>query len=304
MANITLRGDEVKVVVSRVEELGDGIKRLLEDIRWREAVSTTDRVLIKPNLLTRPKRGVTTNPALIGGVVEALKERAEDVAVVETDSTGRRLEPVAKKLKLDCKIINLSKTEKTRVTGIYGSYLLPALVLDSKVVNLPVLKTHVLTRLTMALKNLFGLIPAKDKEPYHWRINQTLCDLYGIIKPEINILDATFVMDGDGPTDGRVREAGYIVASRDALALDLAVLELLGIRKAEVRHLDLAARHYPVEYEVKGDAFDLRGFEVPEVGRLEMLAALLQHYAVTRFALRQPLIRNAAKKVKTLAEML
>jgi hypothetical protein len=44
-------------------------------------------------------------------------------------------------------------------------------------------------------------------------------------------------------------------------------------------------------------------FTMPEVV-LEMLGALLQHYAVTRFALRQPHIRKAAKKVKTLAERL
>ena len=240
------------VIVRRIEGLEEGVRDALEGMKWRRVISPDDKVLVKPNLLTRPKKGVTTNPALIAGVVEVLKERTDDVAVVETDSTGRRLEPVARSLDLDCEIINLSKTEKRRVKGIYGGYVLPGLVLDSRVVNLPVLKTHVLTRLTMALKNLFGLLPQKDKEPFHWRINHVLCDLYGIIKPGINILDATFVMDGDEPSDGRVREAGYIVSSRDALALDLAVCGLLGLGREEVGHLEQAARHFPVDYEVRG----------------------------------------------------
>ncbi len=167
-------------------------------------------MLIKPNFLTRPRKGVTTNPGLIARVVEVLRERTDDVAVVETDSTGRRLEPVARSLDPGCEIINLSKTEKRRVKGIYGSYVLPALVLDSKVVNIPVLKTHVLIRLTMALKNLFGLLPQKGKEPFHWRINHVLCDLHGIIKPGINILDAIFVMDGDGSAGRRPGQDGGI----------------------------------------------------------------------------------------------
>ncbi len=50
-------------------------------------------MVIKPNLLTRPREGVTTNPGLIARVVEVLRERTDDVAVVETDSTERRLEP-------------------------------------------------------------------------------------------------------------------------------------------------------------------------------------------------------------------
>lgn len=292
------------VVVRRVDDLEEGVRDALEEIRWRRVISSMDRVLVKPNFLTKPKKGVTTNPALLSAVIQVLRDRAKDVAIVETDSTGRRLAPIARKIDLGCEIINLSKAEKTKVRGEFGSYVLPAPVLDSKVVNLPVLKTHVLTRLTMALKNLFGLLPQRDKEPFHWRINQTLCDLYGIIKPGINILDATFVMDGDGPSDGRVREMGYIAASRDALALDLAVCELLGLKREEIGHLDLAARHYPMEYTVKGDTLDLDGFAVPVVGKLERLAALLQHYYITRLALRQPVIRKAAKKVRALAQAL
>ena len=294
----------VDVVVKKTDDLEEGVRNALEEIRWKSVISSKDRVLVKPNLLTKPRKGVTTNPNLISAVIEVLRDRATDVAIVETDSTGRRLSPIARSLDMGCEIINLSKAEKMEVRGEFGSYVLPTPVLDSKVVNLPVLKTHILTRLTMALKNLFGLLPQKDKEPYHWRINQTLCDLYGIVNPEINILDATFVMDGDGPSDGRIREAGYVAASRDALALDLAVCELLGLKKEDVGHLKLAARHYPVEYTIKGDTLDLGGFAVPEVGRLEMFAALLQHYYITRTALRQPLIRKAAKKVKAMADSL
>lgn len=292
------------VVVRRVDDLEEGVRDTLEEIRWKRVISSNDRVLVKPNFLTKPKKGVTTDPGLISAVVEVIKERTPEVAVVETDSTGRRFDPIARKLDLGCEAINLSKVEKRRVEGRYGSYVLPIPVLESKMVNIPVLKTHVLTRLTMALKNLFGLLPQKDKEPYHWRINQTLYDLYRIIKPEINILDATYVMDGDGPTKGRVRRAGHLAASRDALALDLAVCRFLGLKAEDVEHLNLALRHSPVQYEVVGDPWRLEDFQVPEVGRLEKLAALLQHYTITREALRQPLIKKGAKKVKALAERL
>ena len=219
-------------------------------------------------------------------MVEAIRKRTSRIPVVETDSTGRRFDPIARKLDLGCEfeVINLSRAEERQVGGKFGS--------------------HVLTRLTMSMKNPFGLLPQRDKEPFHWRINHGLWGLYCIIKPEVNILDATYVMDGDGPSEGRVRRAGYLAASRDALSLDLAVCELLGLRVEDVEHLNLAARHYPVEYEVKGDVFDLEDFYVPEVGRMEKLAALLQHYSITRKALRQPLIKKGAKRVKALAQRL
>jgi uncharacterized protein (DUF362 family) len=289
---------EMRVVVKRITRLRECVEELLEELEWRRVISPRDSVIIKPNFLTAPRAGVTTDLELLSCVASVVKERAGSVAVVETDSTGRDFDSIAEKLSLGCAVVNLSKRKKKEVRGRYGSYSLPELALNSRIVNLPVLKTHVLTRLTLAVKNLFGLLPEKDKEPYHWGISRTLCDLYGILKPEINILDATYVMDGEGPSEGRVRRAGFLLASRDALALDLAVCELIGMDAAKIEHLGLAMKHYPAEYEIEGDDVRLEDFRVPEVKLAEKLAALLQHSSMTRRILRQPLIRRGARRIK------
>lgn len=74
--------------VRKIEDLEEGgLRDVLEEVKWRGVISSGDWMLVKPDLLPRPRKGVTTNPALIAGVVEVLKERTDD-GVVETDSTG------------------------------------------------------------------------------------------------------------------------------------------------------------------------------------------------------------------------
>jgi len=166
------------------------------------------------------------------------------------------------------------------------------------IVNVPVMKTHTLTRLTLCLKNLFGLLQDKDKVAFHWGISKTLCDIYSIFKPSINILDATYVMDMDGPIEGRVKKADFLMVSGDALALDLAACEIIGIAPEKIEHLKLTKALHPVNYELSGDEIRMDDFRVHEAKFSEKFGALLQHYPVTRKILKAPHVRKGALKIK------
>ncbi|MCX8191560.1 MAG: DUF362 domain-containing protein [Nitrososphaerales archaeon] len=286
----------VEVFVLKVDDdINTVVHEALERLRWREVIGQESVVLIKPNLLTMPKRGITTDMDLLRSVINIVKERAKRVIIGETDSTGRTFDEIIDTLdksNLNCDILNLSRDETLIVNGNHGNYNLPKLVFESHLINLPVLKTHTLTKITGAIKNLFGLIQDRDKESLHWKIDGVLADLYEILQPKLNILDAIYSMDGNGPIYGRVRYTGFIMASRDALALDCAACELIGLDPKGVDHLRIAMSKRALEYKVVGEVGDLetlKDFKIPNITFDKFSAQLLRYYNVRR-ALK-PIVR-------------
>jgi len=114
------------------------------------------------------------------------------------------------------------------------------------VINLPKLKTHNLTTLTLSVKNLFGLVPGTLKISYHAKLQERnrfcegLLDILTYVKPTLNLMDAIVAMEGDGPSGGDPRPVHAILAGADALAVDVASTALVGLDPLEVRTTRLA----------------------------------------------------------------
>jgi uncharacterized protein (DUF362 family) len=258
-------------------DVDKAVEEVFSRFGWENQIDSSDTVLVKPNFLTEPKTGVTTDLTLIASVINFLKKRASNVYVGETDSAGRNFDKVVRKLSLNCEVINLSKDETMVVHGNYSSYNLPKLALKSKVVNLPVLKTHSLTKVTLGVKNLFGLIQDKNKERYH------------IFKPPINILDAIYSMDGYGPVAGRVRKTNFIAASPNALTLDMAVCKLLGLKPWKVGHLKMLMESERLEPSIIGGVELYKDFKIPDI-KLEKAIVAIQRYPKLHRILISPLM--------------
>jgi uncharacterized protein (DUF362 family) len=105
------------------------------------------------------------------------------------------------------------------------------------IINFPKLKTHVLTTLTCAVKNLFGLQQGGSKSYHHVRVgndperfSHLLLDIYLAIKPQValNIVDGIVGMEGEGPTSGDPVRLGLIIAGADALAVDMVASAVIG----------------------------------------------------------------------------
>ncbi len=268
--------------VENPENLDEVVRNALESLNWKRFIEKDDKVLVKPNFLVSPKVGVTTSLDLVRSLVGILKERTSNVFVGETESIGKNLDKIIEEVDLGCEFVNLSKDKTVVVKGEYGVYRLPELALNSKLVNVPILKTHALTKVTLGVKNLFGLIQDKDKRSYHWKIEGILLDLYRIFKPKLNILDAVYSMDGYGPVSGRVRPTFLLVASNDALTLDLATCRFVGLDPTTVDHLKMIMEHEKnVEYRLVGDLKFGWDFKVPDT-RWEKKLAFFQHYWFTR----------------------
>ena len=127
------------------------------------------------------------------------------------------------------------------------------------IIDLPKLKTHVMTGYTGAVKNLFGCIPGLQKAEWHTRFSDRerfgsmLIDLLQTVQPDMAVMDAVVGMQGDGPAGGEPREVGLILGSEDLLNLDLAACRMIGMPPMRVPYLEAAHRR-----GLCAECFDLR----------------------------------------------
>jgi len=288
----------MEVYLRKIQGLRRDLEKILELMSWEEVIGKGDTVLIKPNFCTHELRnGVTTNLSLLNELVNLLDERAGKVLIGETHSWGKSFDVLKEKLELDCEFVNLSEVETKSFDSPFGPMHLPKLVFDSKLVNVPVLKTHSLTSLTLGIKNLFGLLQTNKKQVYHRNIDKVLLHLLGIVNPALNILDATYSMEGSGPTSGTIIKTDFLLASRDVVSLDAATCELMGMRPKEVPHIAFATDKYGTKAEIVGDIDLQLNFDVPKIGITEKLGAYLQSGAAAKIIMH-PKIYPRAKSVR------
>lgn len=99
-------------------------------------------------------------------------------------------------------------------------------------INLPIAKHHGLSRLTLGMKNLMGILGG-DRGNIHQNIDEKLADAANFIKPKLTILDAYRILTNNGPTGGNPRDvkltktviAGKNIASVDAYGTTLFSLK-------------------------------------------------------------------------------
>ncbi len=204
------------------------------------------KVLIKPNAVGKfPKKQIatTTHPSLIEAVCKILKKHNCKIFIGDSPFTNPEdsfkasgIDRVAKKYgKLiifeQDKLVNINDKN----AKILKKFKLPSILKKvDLIINIPKLKTHVLTKYTGAIKNLYGCIPGGEKQRFHnhalgdEKFSKILVDVYQNIKPELNIMDGIIGMEGDGPSSGEAINSKLILASKNAVALDIACSEIIG----------------------------------------------------------------------------
>ena len=127
--------------------------------------------------------------------------------------------------------------------GVLQEWPVLAAVLDAdRLINVPIVKHHSLTRLTAGMKNLYGIIGGR-RNLLHQRIDQSLLDLGSFFRPTLVVVDAIRVLLRNGPTGGSlqdVQEVGQLAACTDPVAADAWAATFLGLPPAELGFLRLA----------------------------------------------------------------
>ncbi len=124
-------------------------------------------------------------------------------------------------------------------------YHTPRILQEARLINLPVLKTHVVSTMTLSMKNIMGILPRPDRRSMHtFGIDQSIVDMNLGIKPDLNIVDGSMGQDGEGPLYGDKANLQVLIAGRDSLAVDLACCQVVGVKPGDIPHLKLALEQW------------------------------------------------------------
>jgi uncharacterized protein (DUF362 family)/Pyruvate/2-oxoacid:ferredoxin oxidoreductase delta subunit len=220
-------------------------------------IKPDSKVLVKPNILMgiEPEAGIDTHPEVVRSVIRCLKEIGCEIIVGDGPSVwGKQISNIDEVYRRSgiskiCQeeTVELVKFDKRRWRGKF-----PMTVwLDScdHFVSIPKFKTHDLTLLTGAVKNLFGLVSGTFKTELHKNhykvedFSRILVDIYQEAKPDLTVIDGIVAMEGDGPASGgKLRNLGVVLAGADCVALDSVMALIMGIKPLDVLSTREAAR--------------------------------------------------------------
>jgi len=282
----------VKCDEYNAEELLSAVRRSLDLIGGiSNFIKKSDKVLIKPNLLSAsaPETGIDTHPEFIRAVIKIVKETGAEIYLGDSPSVWgnpQDIDSVYEKSGVmrvaSDENINLVKLNNVSMKSDYPF----TTWIDEcdKIVNLPKFKTHDLTTLTGAIKNLFGLIPGLYKTELHKKalnakdFSKILVDIYSIAKPAISIVDGIVAMEADGPASGgKLRNLGLIIASSNAVSLDSILSVIMGLNPKEISTTKEANR---------------RGLGSIELDEIEVLGEKIEDVIVDDYKLPQISILN------------
>jgi len=246
------------------------IKRALSDALsliggLETCVRKGDRVMLKPNL--NGTEGVT-NIELVEGLIQMLLDsNIRDIMIAEsafgpaqfTDMFFKKngYTGLAAKYRLPLINLNLSRIVEAAVPEplIIDKIRIAREVFEvDRIINIPVMKVHYATAVTLALKNLKGLLVGDEKRRFHETgLDRAIVDLNKVVRPALNIVDAVTCMEGMGPRGGDLFNLNLIIAGADPAEVDYTGIGIMDFTLDEVKHL---------KYHVESNKIDLRGTDV------------------------------------------
>lgn len=274
----------LRAVKEAVDLLG-GIERFVGDGR---------KVLVKPNLLSPhpPEAAICTHPAVVESAI-ILSMAAGGKCIIGDSPSIRADTPAGYEQLLEVTGMRdvMRKTGATSLRfddsgmewEVEGAKVFHRLTLTEALregdvlLNVCKFKTHELTMLTGAVKNLFGLIPGRRKIQFHLQAGsnpemfaQILVDLLRAVRPTLSIMDGVVGMDGQGPAAGRRRQFGVIIASEDPVALDAVACAVAGVDPMHIPALRLANE---------------QGVGVADLSRIEIVGTSVDEVRIEDFML-------------------
>jgi len=229
---------EMEATVRKAIELSGG----LTDI-----IKRGDTVIIKPNIILPkpPESAAVTDPRVCKVIANMVRELGAKPIIAESTGVGLDTEESIQgsgygKLREEgYEVIDLKKegTETVKIPVPKGKKMkeitLPKIVVDADVViSVPKMKTHDQPLVTLALKNMKGVMPDTFKRKFHttFGIFQGVADLATVMKPTLSVVDGIIAMEGLGPAFGDPVEMDLIIAGRDPVAVDAVTCSVMGIQ--------------------------------------------------------------------------
>ena len=303
---VRIKDDQISAAVEEAIELLGGIDEVCRD---------KQRIMLKPNLFG-PDPRCTTNPEVVKTLAILMKNAGKEVCIGEgsaaapgfnADEEGVHfskdpgiLDPMQQYVyeqlgytdmasSLEIPLINLHSGEMVEVE-VPNAYVYNKITVHKSLseidllCSVPMMKTHVLARVTLGMKNLMGLYPGsaycsvrscihnecfEKKSPC---VSFEIIDMVRACPPGLTVIDASTSMEGNGPTEGELVKTNLIIAGTNPLATDMVGAKIMGFHKNEVASLAMAirARMKPSSLdriEIRGEQLDSvqMAFKRPEM---------------------------------------
>ncbi len=227
----------------------EAVKEALKLINY--SFPKAESVVIKPNMCYYwdYSTGQTTDPNFVAAIISLLREEISpdiDISIVESDASAMKCKYAFKYLgygrlakQYDVGLVNLSEAEsdpvKVKVKGETFEFMVPKIIKNADLrINVPKMKYRGMTKISCALRNIFGCDPYSVKFEYHPKLNETIVALNKAMSFQLSILDGLIV------SDSRTLRLGLVMASQDIVAMDLTAATIMGVNPKTVRHIVLA----------------------------------------------------------------
>jgi uncharacterized protein (DUF362 family) len=275
------------VSIVRYDKPQESVRKAVELARGLDHLPARARVFIKPNIVfwTRavnfPKYGMITTSRVVEDIVVLLKERGVEEILISDGTVFRDPKDTASqehafetlgygvlKQHYGVKAINIWKRPFKKIDlgdGVLLNFN-PDILDADFVVDLPVLKTHSMTTVSLGIKNLKGMIDIASRKKCHStdpvrNLHFMIARLADRMPPMLTLLDGIYTAERGPGIDGRMHRSNLLVASADVLSADMVGARVLGYGPEQVPHLARAARNHGrpltlADIEVVGESIE------------------------------------------------
>ncbi len=283
----------------QVESLVSTVQAHFDRFSLSDKLSKDSHVLIKPNLLMKrsPEEFTTTHPALVEAAVICLKQMGVTNITVADSPGGLYNESALKGIYQATGMAALCARQQVALNQDFSHFekecqdnqLVKRFTLIAPVkqadftLNICKLKTHAMTGLSGAVKNLFGTVPGLMKPEFHWRFPdeqqfcQMLVDLCQTVSPDFVLVDAIEAMEGNGPSGGEKRHLGLTLAADNHHAMDYHLCNVIGVDPDSI-HTVVAAKNQQLfdssAVVVEGDSIAVDPFQKPHGKHIDFTGKL------------------------------
>jgi len=280
------------VIITKNKNTNEAVRSCLNQLKLPDLTGKT--VLLKPNVgrETDPKIAVNTNPDVVEAIFNYLNKKFKaryligDSPIINTDTvkafeqsgysnllSNKNIEfiDLDSIIPIECEIPEGKILKKIKISQYVDQI--------DYLITIPVLKMHMHCGASLGFKNLKGLIYKREKTKLHHlqapelidelkksikkvkELDIAISDLAYVFHPNLNIIDATYVQEGMGPSSGNAIKMDTIIASTNYLAADIVALALTQPkwRLEDVPHLKLISE---TQLEMPHDIDDI--YTIPE----------------------------------------
>ena len=309
--SLNVKSEKDVVSIVRIKD-GNIAKAVEEAIDLLGGIKTVtkgkNRIMLKPNLVTS-SADCTTKVVVVKTLAQLLQKAGKEVLIGEGSAAAANFNVINDELfrtkkreildgmqqnvfdtlgysemakTLNIPLINLHSGDIVEVP-LKNGFAAKSVKIHKSLTEIdllcsvPMMKTHVLATVTLAMKNLIGLYPGTEyysvRSWLHDRAAEAgspgvafeVIDMNNAVKTGLSVIDASTAMEGDGPSGGPLVDMGLIIAGTSPLATDMVGASLMGFEVNEIPAIVLA--HKTGMLPISLDNIEIRGLSIDQSKR-------------------------------------